>query len=110
MVLEADVTVEGLNTANETGVPVMAHPPAVYSDNTLQHWLEAVLASSQKGRNLAPGPPTLWASGRMCRDPSTGRQVQAHHVWLLGSAFQPHPRFQGPGSGRAGELGCGSTG
>ncbi|XP_062046068.1 protein FAM151A [Lepus europaeus] len=52
MVLEADVTVEGLNTANETGVPVMAHPPAIYSDNTLQQWLEAVLASSQKGIKL----------------------------------------------------------
>lgn len=54
MVLEADVTVEGLNTANETGVPIMAHPPAIYSDNTLQQWLETVLASSQKGKNLSP--------------------------------------------------------
>ncbi|XP_035882045.1 protein FAM151A isoform X2 [Phyllostomus discolor] len=52
MVLEADITVEGLNTANETGVPIMAHPPAIYSDNTLQQWLEAVLASSQKGIKL----------------------------------------------------------
>ncbi|XP_032970306.1 protein FAM151A [Rhinolophus ferrumequinum] len=52
MVLEADVTVEGLNTANETGVPIMAHPPAIYSDNTLQQWLEAVLANSQKGIKL----------------------------------------------------------
>ncbi|XP_032695690.1 protein FAM151A [Lontra canadensis] len=52
MVLEADVTVEGLNTVNETGVPIMAHPPAIYSDNTLQQWLETVLASSQKGIKL----------------------------------------------------------
>ncbi|KAM5320831.1 protein FAM151A [Glossophaga mutica] len=52
MVLEADITVEGLNTANETGVPIMAHPPAIYSDNTLHQWLEAVLASSQKGIKL----------------------------------------------------------
>ncbi|KAG3283240.1 hypothetical protein H1C71_033761 [Ictidomys tridecemlineatus] len=50
MVLEADVTVHGLNTANETGVPIMAHPPAIYSDNTLQQWLETVLASSLKGK------------------------------------------------------------
>ncbi|KAM9106683.1 protein FAM151A [Megaptera novaeangliae] len=50
--LEADVTVEGLGTVNETGVPIMAHPPAIYSDNTLQQWLEAVLASSQKGIKL----------------------------------------------------------
>ncbi|XP_069843223.1 protein FAM151A [Dipodomys merriami] len=52
MALEADVTVEGLNTVNETGVPIMAHPPAVYSDNTVQNWLETVLASSQKSIKL----------------------------------------------------------
>ncbi|XP_012605110.2 protein FAM151A [Microcebus murinus] len=52
MVLEADVTVEGLDTANETGVPIMAHPPAIYSDNTLQQWLDTVLSSSQKGIKL----------------------------------------------------------
>ncbi|XP_074076422.1 protein FAM151A [Macrotis lagotis] len=52
MVLEADVTVEGLNTVNETGVPIMAHPPAIYSDNTLEQWLEAVLTRSRKGIKL----------------------------------------------------------
>lgn len=72
MVLEADVTVEGLNTANETGVPVMAHPPAVYSDNTLQHWLEAVLASSQKGRNLAPAPPPSGPQAECAGTPALG--------------------------------------
>ncbi|XP_061267829.1 protein FAM151A-like [Bos javanicus] len=36
MVLEADITTEGLGTVNETGVPIMAHPPAIYSDNTLE--------------------------------------------------------------------------
>ncbi|XP_057567869.1 protein FAM151A [Hippopotamus amphibius kiboko] len=51
-VLEADVMVEGLGTVNETGVPIMAHPPAIYSDNTLKQWLEVVLASSQKGIKL----------------------------------------------------------
>jgi hypothetical protein len=56
MVLEADVTVEGFNTANETKVPIMAHPPAIYSDNTLQEWLEAVLASSQKGKSPLSQP------------------------------------------------------
>ncbi|OWK04984.1 hypothetical protein Celaphus_00002507 [Cervus elaphus hippelaphus] len=52
MVLEADITIEGLGTVNETGVPIMAHPPAIYSDNTLEQWLDAVLASSQKGIKL----------------------------------------------------------
>ncbi|XP_074120714.1 protein FAM151A [Sminthopsis crassicaudata] len=52
MVLEADVNVEGLNTANETGVPIMAHPPAIYSDITLEQWVEATLTRSKKGIKL----------------------------------------------------------
>lgn len=56
MVLEADVTVEGFNTVNETKVPIMAHPPAIYSDSTLQEWLEAVLSSSQKGKSSLSQP------------------------------------------------------
>ncbi|XP_041064053.1 protein FAM151A isoform X1 [Carcharodon carcharias] len=51
MVLEADVNIEGLNTLNETGIPIMAHPPAVHSDNTLQEWLDAVI-KSKKGIKL----------------------------------------------------------
>ncbi|XP_078074370.1 protein FAM151A [Mustelus asterias] len=51
MVLEADVNIEGLNTLNETGIPIMAHPPDVYSDNTLQEWLDAVIRS-KKGIKL----------------------------------------------------------
>ncbi|XP_078529568.1 protein FAM151A [Lissotriton helveticus] len=51
MVLEADVNIEGLNTVNETKIPIMAHPPDVYSDNTLEEWLGAVL-DSKKGIKL----------------------------------------------------------
>ena len=51
MILEADVTVQGLNTANETTLPIMAHPPHVYSDNPLNQWLDAVL-KSRKGEKL----------------------------------------------------------
>ncbi|KAJ1170334.1 hypothetical protein NDU88_002212 [Pleurodeles waltl] len=51
MVLEADVNIEGLHTVNETNIPVMAHPPDVYSDNTLDEWLGAVLGS-KKGIKL----------------------------------------------------------
>lgn len=47
MVLEADVNVEGQGTPYETNIPIMAHPPAVYSDNTLEEWLNAVLHSSK---------------------------------------------------------------
>ncbi|XP_046941085.1 protein FAM151A [Lynx rufus] len=80
MVLEADVTVEGLNTVNETGVPVMAHPPAIYSDNTLQQWLEAVLASSQKGikldfKSLKAVGPSLALLRRLTEDGRVRRPV-----------------------------------
>ncbi|XP_059840598.1 protein FAM151A isoform X1 [Hypanus sabinus] len=51
MVLEADVNIEGFNTQNETGIPIMAHPPDVYSDNTLNEWLDAVF-KSKKGMKL----------------------------------------------------------
>ncbi|KAM7378747.1 hypothetical protein PAMP_004346 [Pampus punctatissimus] len=51
MILEADVTLEGYGTANEKPIPIMAHPPDIYSDNTLDQWLDAVLAS-KKGIKL----------------------------------------------------------
>ncbi|XP_066512667.1 protein FAM151A-like [Hoplias malabaricus] len=51
MILEADVNVEGHNTVNETNLPIMAHPPDVYSDNTLEEWLDTVL-KSKKGIKL----------------------------------------------------------
>lgn len=45
MILEADVTLEGYGTPSVKPIPIMAHPPAIYSDNTLDQWLDAVLAS-----------------------------------------------------------------
>ncbi|KAM8839492.1 protein FAM151A [Synchiropus picturatus] len=51
MILEADVTLEGYGTPNEKPVPIMAHPPSIYSNNTLDEWLDAVL-SSRKGVKL----------------------------------------------------------
>lgn len=47
MILESDVTLEGYGTPNEKPIPIMAHPPAVSSDNTLDQWLDAVLASKK---------------------------------------------------------------
>lgn len=49
MILEADVTLKGYGTPHQQPVPIMAHPPDIYSDNTLDEWLDAVLASG-KGR------------------------------------------------------------
>ncbi|XP_033975055.1 protein FAM151A [Trematomus bernacchii] len=51
MILEADITLEGYGTANENPIPIMAHPPDIYSDNTLDQWMDAVLAS-RKGMKL----------------------------------------------------------
>lgn len=93
MVLEADVNIEGLNTANETGVPIMAHPPDIYSDNTLQQWLEAVLTSSQKGKRLSRPPFSSQPSGpqRTCTGIAPlGGKSTSHHDLLMALAFQPN--------------------
>ncbi|XP_062961825.1 protein FAM151A [Cynocephalus volans] len=112
MVLEADVTVEGLNTANETGVPIMAHPPAIYSDNTLQQWLEAVLASSQKGIKLdfkslkAVGPSLdllqqlteagrvqrpMWINADILRGPNVPLTVEVNATQFLALVQEKYP-------------------
>lgn len=52
MILEADVNIQGHNTANETDIPIMVHPPAVYSDNTLDEWLDAVLKSNKGDQDV----------------------------------------------------------
>ncbi|KAJ0059330.1 hypothetical protein NL108_015508 [Boleophthalmus pectinirostris] len=51
MVLEADVTLHGYGTADQKPIPIMAHPPNVTSDITLDQWLDAVL-ESRKGIKL----------------------------------------------------------
>uniref|UniRef100_A0A3P8X6T8 Protein FAM151A n=1 Tax=Cynoglossus semilaevis TaxID=244447 RepID=A0A3P8X6T8_CYNSE len=51
MILEADVTLEGYGTVSEQPIPIMAHPPDIFSDNTLGQWLDAVL-TSRKGIKL----------------------------------------------------------
>ncbi|XP_068594332.1 protein FAM151A [Cebidichthys violaceus] len=51
MILESDITLEGYGTPGQKPIPIMAHPPDIYSDNTLDQWLDAVLAS-RKGMKL----------------------------------------------------------
>lgn len=51
MILEADVTLQGYGTPGQKPIPIMAHPPDIVSDNTLDEWLDAVL-SSRKGSGL----------------------------------------------------------
>lgn len=52
MILEADVNLHGKGTADEKPIPIMAHPPNIYSDNTLDEWLDVVLASQKGGRDF----------------------------------------------------------
>ncbi|KAM5160475.1 protein FAM151A [Callospermophilus lateralis] len=113
MVLEADVTVHGLNTANETGVPIMAHPPAIYSDNTLQQWLETVLASSLKGIKLdfkslkAVGPSLdllqqlteagkvqrpVWLNADILRGPNVPLPIEVNATQFLALVQEKYPQ------------------
>ncbi|XP_058159509.1 protein FAM151A [Dasypus novemcinctus] len=113
MALEADINVEGLGTANETGVPIMAHPPAIYSDNTLQQWLEAVLASSHKGikldfKNIKAVGPSLdllrqlteagkvrrpvWINADILRGPGVPISIQVNATQFLALLQEKYPK------------------
>ncbi|XP_077005668.1 protein FAM151A [Tamandua tetradactyla] len=113
MVLEADITVEGLNTVNETGIPIMAHPPNIYSDNTLQQWLEAVLTSSQKGIKLdfksikAVGPSLdllrqlteqgrvqrpVWINADILKGPNVPISIEVNATRFLGLIQEKYPK------------------
>ncbi|KAB0339584.1 hypothetical protein FD754_023807 [Muntiacus muntjak] len=110
--LSADITIQGLGTVNETGVPIMAHPPAVYSDNTLEQWLEAVLASSQKGIKLdfksikAVGPSLdllrrlteegkvrrpVWINADILRGPNMVRSTEVNATQFLALVQEKYP-------------------
>ena len=45
--LEADVLLHGQDTENQTDVPIMAHPPSIYSDLTLEHFLAQVIHTNK---------------------------------------------------------------
>ncbi|KAF4008448.1 hypothetical protein G4228_020185, partial [Cervus hanglu yarkandensis] len=113
MVLEVDITIEGLGTVNETGVPIMAHPPAIYSDNTLEQWLDAVLASSQKGIKLdfksikAVGPSLdllrrlteegkvqrpVWINADILRGPNMVRSTEVNATQFLALVQEKYPK------------------
>ncbi|XFF75790.1 hypothetical protein AB1E18_002009 [Capra hircus] len=112
MVLEADITIEGLGTVNETGVAIMAHPPAIYSDNTVEQWLEAVLASSKKGIKLdfktikAVGPSLdllrrlteegkvrrpVWINADIQRGPNVGISIEVNATQFLALIQEKYP-------------------
>ncbi|XP_023930428.1 protein FAM151A-like isoform X1 [Lingula anatina] len=51
MMLEADILLRGQGTASQTDIPIMAHPPAIDSDNTFQNWFTNVV-QTKKGLKL----------------------------------------------------------
>ncbi|ELT90991.1 hypothetical protein CAPTEDRAFT_222574 [Capitella teleta] len=52
MMLEGDIILRWWGLPNQTEEPVMAHPPAVNSDNTLDNWLTQILNREDKGIKL----------------------------------------------------------
>lgn len=73
MILEADVTLEGYGSSNVKPIPIMAHPPQNYSDNTLDEWLDAVLASRKGGRNVSVCV-FIWMSVCLCPSDNLHKQ------------------------------------
>ncbi|XP_002121148.4 protein FAM151A-like [Ciona intestinalis] len=45
--LEADITLQIDENHQQTEIPIMAHPPAVRSDYTLDEWLDVIIASDK---------------------------------------------------------------
>ena len=50
--LEGDIILRWYGFPNQTTEPVMAHPPAYNSDNTLDNWLNSILATDNKAPKL----------------------------------------------------------
>lgn len=109
MVLEADVNID-----SKSGVPIMAHPPATQSDNTLQQWLEAVLTTSQKGikldfKNIKAVGPSLdflqqltaegrvqrpvWINADILKGPNVPLSVEVNATQFLGLVQEKYPNI-----------------
>lgn len=81
MILEADVTLEGHGTPNQKPIPIMAHPPDVYSDNTLDQWLDAVLSSRKAMKLDFKSLGSVGLSLDLLRQKNSSRAIN-RPVWL----------------------------
>ncbi|XP_059199917.1 protein FAM151A [Centropristis striata] len=81
MILEADITVEGYGTPSEKPIPIMAHPPDIYSDNTLDQWLDAVLASKKGIKLDFKSLKSVGLSLDLLREKNSSRAIN-RPVWL----------------------------
>uniref|UniRef100_A0A667YL79 Protein FAM151A n=1 Tax=Myripristis murdjan TaxID=586833 RepID=A0A667YL79_9TELE len=115
MILEADVNMDRPQTPNQKPVPIMAHPPAVQSDNTLDQWLDAVL-QSRKGikldfKSLASVGPSLELLSEKNRSRGIDRPVWLNADILTGpnvpDFIPPAPYFALLEVGRHPDFGLG---
>jgi len=52
MMLEADVTLGNVTGSNMTNIPIMAHPPSMESDLSLENFLNINIENGTKGVKL----------------------------------------------------------
>lgn len=50
MMLEADVSMGTITGGGTEQIPIMAHPPAIESDLSLQHFLDGVVTANMNGK------------------------------------------------------------
>ncbi|KAM9718404.1 protein FAM151A [Menidia menidia] len=87
MILEADVNLEGFGTQNQKPIPIMAHPPNIYSDNTLDHWLDAVLDTRKAIKLDFKSLASVGLSLDMLRQKNSSRGIH-RPVWLNADILQ----------------------
>ncbi|XP_070701341.1 protein FAM151A isoform X2 [Pempheris klunzingeri] len=81
MILESDVTLEGYGTPGQKPIPIMAHPPDIYSDNTLDQWLDAVLSSRKAVKLDFKSLESVGLSLELLRQKNSSRGIN-RPVWL----------------------------
>ncbi|XP_047444356.1 protein FAM151A isoform X2 [Mugil cephalus] len=81
MILEADITLHGYGTADQKPIPIMAHFPDIFSDNTLDQWLDAVLASTKGMKLDFKSLESVGLSLDLLRQKNTERAIN-RPVWL----------------------------
>ncbi|KAM4552576.1 protein FAM151A [Odontesthes bonariensis] len=87
MILEADVTLEGYGTQNQKPIPIMAHPPNIYSDNTLDQWLDAVLNTRKAMKLDFKSLASVGLSLDLLRQKNSSRGIN-RPVWLNADILQ----------------------
>jgi hypothetical protein len=91
MMIEGDIGLRGMNTANREMVAVMARPPASDSDITFDEWLDAV-KSSGKGIKL-DFMHIEAVELALQKLKSTQKEVMMFRHWYLFAKFRYHQYY-----------------